>query len=80
MPGGGGTYNPPRGLSQPIANLMFETIVYMRKVKFTQDLFDMKLGGILSEFPILDVSTHSRPVITIKFTHTTCHVLPFRHL
>jgi hypothetical protein len=28
----------------------------MRKVKFTQDLFDMKLGGILSEFPILDVS------------------------
>ncbi|KAH8089144.1 P-loop containing nucleoside triphosphate hydrolase protein [Filobasidium floriforme] len=27
---------------------------YMRKVKFTQDLFDMKLGGILSEFPILD--------------------------
>ena len=31
-------------------------LVYMRKVKFTQDLFDMKLGGILSEFPILDVS------------------------
>lgn len=29
---------------------------YMRKVKFTQDLFDQKIGGILSEFPILDVS------------------------
>ncbi|KAG8741183.1 Nucleolar GTP-binding protein 1 [Ceratobasidium sp. 414] len=29
---------------------------YMRKVKFTQDSFDEKLGAILSEFPILDVS------------------------
>lgn len=26
----------------------------MRKVKFTQDTIDEKLGGILSEFPILD--------------------------
>lgn len=28
----------------------------MRKVKFTQDSFDEKLGAILSEFPLLDVS------------------------
>jgi nucleolar GTP-binding protein len=28
----------------------------MRKVKFTQDSFDEKLGAILNEFPILDVS------------------------
>jgi hypothetical protein len=27
----------------------------MRKVKFTQDSFDEKLGAILTEFPILDV-------------------------
>ncbi|KAL1941919.1 hypothetical protein VTO73DRAFT_6449 [Trametes versicolor] len=27
---------------------------YMRKVKFTQDSFDEKLGGILEEFPIID--------------------------
>ncbi|KDQ07156.1 hypothetical protein BOTBODRAFT_38989 [Botryobasidium botryosum FD-172 SS1] len=27
---------------------------YMRKVKFTQDSFDEKLGAILTEFPILD--------------------------
>lgn len=27
---------------------------YMRKVKFTQDTFDEKLGAILSEFPLLD--------------------------
>jgi nucleolar GTP-binding protein len=27
----------------------------MRKVKFTQDSFEEKLGAILSEFPILDV-------------------------
>ncbi|ORY24863.1 P-loop containing nucleoside triphosphate hydrolase protein [Naematelia encephala] len=27
---------------------------YMRKVKFTQDTFDEKLGRIISEFPILD--------------------------
>ncbi|KAG7088681.1 hypothetical protein E1B28_012652 [Marasmius oreades] len=27
---------------------------YMRKVKFTQDSFDEKLGAILQEFPILD--------------------------
>ena len=29
---------------------------YMRKVKFTQDSFDEKLGTILEEFPIIDVS------------------------
>ena len=29
---------------------------YMRKVKFTQDSFDEKLGAILNDFPILDVS------------------------
>ena len=28
----------------------------MRKVKFTQDSFDEKLGSILEEFPIIDVS------------------------
>lgn len=28
---------------------------YMRKVKFTQDAFDEKLGSILTDFPILDV-------------------------
>jgi len=27
----------------------------MRKVKFTQDSFDEKLGAILNDFPILDV-------------------------
>jgi hypothetical protein len=27
----------------------------MRKVKFTQDSFDEKLGGILTGFPMLDV-------------------------
>ncbi|KAI9635649.1 P-loop containing nucleoside triphosphate hydrolase protein [Dioszegia hungarica] len=27
---------------------------YMRKVKFTQDTFDEKLGRIISEFPVLD--------------------------
>ena len=27
----------------------------MRKVKFTQDSFDEKLGAILQEFPMLDV-------------------------
>jgi len=31
---------------------------YMRKVKFTQDSFDEKLGAILSEFPILEVRVH----------------------
>ena len=29
----------------------------MRKVKFTQDTFDEKLGAILTEFPMLDVRT-----------------------
>ena len=28
---------------------------YMRKIKFTQDSFDEKLGAILTEFPVLDV-------------------------
>ena len=28
----------------------------MRKVKYTQDTFDEKLGKIISEFPVLDVS------------------------
>ena len=32
---------------------------YMRKVKFTQDAFDEKLGAILEEFPMLDVRTPS---------------------
>lgn len=32
---------------------------YMRKVKFTQDTFDEKLGGILTEFPMLDVHFYS---------------------
>lgn len=27
----------------------------MRKVKFTQDTFEEKLGAILTEFPMLDV-------------------------
>lgn len=27
----------------------------MRKVKFCQDMFDEKLGAILTEFPMLDV-------------------------
>ena len=31
----------------------------MRKVKFTQDTFDEKLGAILSEFPMLDVRRRS---------------------
>jgi GTP1/Obg family GTP-binding protein len=30
---------------------------YMRKVKFTQDSFDEKLGAILTDFPMLDVRT-----------------------
>lgn len=30
----------------------------MRKVRFTQDSFDEKLGAILTEFPILDVGSH----------------------
>lgn len=34
---------------------------YMRKVKFTQDTFDEKLGAILQDFPMLDVS-NSTPV------------------
>ena len=35
---------------------LLTVLVYMRKVKFTQDKFDEKLGRIISEFPILDVS------------------------
>lgn len=34
----------------------------MRKVKFTQDSFDEKLGSILSEFPVLDVGTRFGPI------------------
>lgn len=34
----------------------------MRKVKFTQDTFDEKIGRIVSEFPILDVRYHSWPM------------------
>jgi nucleolar GTP-binding protein len=32
----------------------------MRKVKFTQDSFDEKLGAILTEFPMLDVRSPIR--------------------
>ncbi|TBU49670.1 hypothetical protein BD309DRAFT_1072639 [Dichomitus squalens] len=32
----------------------------MRKVKFTQDLFDEMSSAILEEFPIVDVSNHLR--------------------
>lgn len=35
---------------------------YMRKVKFTQDAFDEKLGQILSDFPKLDV----RPMLEMS--------------
>jgi hypothetical protein len=42
----------------------------MRKVKFTQDTFDEKLGAILSEFPMLDVYRH--------FTLCPTLVLPSR--
>jgi hypothetical protein len=31
----------------------------MRKVKFTQDTFDEKLGAILTEFPMLDVRSQN---------------------
>jgi nucleolar GTP-binding protein len=34
---------------------------YMRKVKFTQDTFDEKLGAILTEFPMLDVCSNIVP-------------------
>ncbi|KAF9027631.1 P-loop containing nucleoside triphosphate hydrolase protein [Hymenopellis radicata] len=34
---------------------------YMRKVKFTQDSFDEKLGAILTDFPMLDVRSASIP-------------------
>jgi nucleolar GTP-binding protein len=37
----------------------------MRKVKFTQDSFDEKLGAILSEFPILDVRVAFPPNINM---------------
>ncbi|CAE7189143.1 unnamed protein product [Rhizoctonia solani] len=45
---------------------------YMRKVKFTQDSFDEKLGAILSEFPILDVRIH---VFRINFSQLTNHTI-----
>lgn len=38
---------------------------YMRKVKFTQDSFDEKLGAILSEFPMLDVRYSLYPAADI---------------
>jgi len=39
----------------------------MRKVKFTQDTFDEKIGRIVSEFPILDVSPleHIGPIVEL---------------
>ena len=39
----------------------------MRKVKFTQDSFDEKLGAILEEFPIIDVSVMSLSLISLCF-------------
>ena len=38
----------------------------MRKVKFTQDSFDEKLGSILSEFPMLDVCF---PLILLRLSN-----------
>lgn len=37
----------------------------MRKVKFTQDSFDEKLGAILNDFPMLDVRFYLQ-IITIR--------------
>jgi hypothetical protein len=45
----------------------------MRKVKFTQDSFDEKLGAILSEFPILDVRPLSYSRADILFTPYGTH-------
>jgi hypothetical protein len=43
----------------------------MRKVKFTQDSFDEKLGAILSEFPMLDVRHLLYSMADIWFTLPT---------
>ncbi len=54
---------------------------YMRKVKFTQDSFDEKLGAILSDFPILDVSPVNRILRTDNIyyrSNRTC-ILSCRH-
>jgi hypothetical protein len=44
----------------------------MRKVKFTQDTFDEKIGRIVSEFPIIGVglatSIHGRELTIRPFT------------
>ena len=40
----------------------------MRKVKFTQDSFDEKLGSILSEFPMLDVGL---PLMLLRLSMVT---------
>jgi len=45
----------------------------MRKVKFTQDSFDEKLGAILNEFPMLDVHL---TLVLVYFLETDCHVGP----
>ena len=39
---------------------------YMRKVKFTQDSFDEKLGAILEEFPIIDVSLPGTSSLVVR--------------
>ena len=38
----------------------------MRKVKFTQDSFDEKLGAILEEFPIIDVSLPGTSSLVVR--------------
>ena len=43
------------GPLEPSSSARLTSVVYMRKVKFTQDTFDEKVGRIISEFPILDV-------------------------
>ena len=45
----------------------------MRKVKFTQDTFDEKLGAILSEFPMLDVYRHFTFVRNLRLTLTNAY-------
>jgi hypothetical protein len=42
---------------------------YMRKVKFTQDSFDEKLGAILTEFPILEVRFQARILLIVRSDH-----------
>jgi hypothetical protein len=43
----------------------------MRKVKFTQDTFDEKIGRIVSEFPILDVSPLEHLAQRVELIHRT---------